>query len=165
MVTQATLSGPAMFVGSVHYTLRSVPITCFSLALASDFFYLQTSNLLWLHFSEWLLLASVVFGTIAILVAFVDFLIRRIRPSWAAVLLSVVVLMTATVSNLVHTADGGTAVYPMGLALSIATVLAIHASLVVSTAASLVACSDSSFDTATQIGRSRAASAVTALAA
>jgi uncharacterized membrane protein len=125
MVTQATLSGPAMFVGSVHYTLRSVPITCFSLALASDFFYLQTSNLLWLHFSEWLLLAGVVFGAIAILVAFIDFLIRRIRPSWGAVLLSVVVLVLATVNNLVHTADGWTAVYPMGLTLSIATVLAM----------------------------------------
>jgi len=125
MVTQATLSGPAMFVGSVHYTLRSVPITCFSLALASDVFYLQTSNLLWLHFSEWLLLAGVVFGAIAILVAFIDFLVRRIRPSWAAVLLSVVVLILATVNNLVHTADGWTAVYPTGLGLSIAIVLAM----------------------------------------
>lgn len=125
MVTQATLSGPAMFVGSVHYTLRSVPITCFSLALASDIFYLQTSNLLWLHFSEWLLLAGVVFGAIAILIAFIDFLVRRIRPSWAAVLLAVVVLILATVNNLVHTADGWTAVYPTGLGLSIATVLAM----------------------------------------
>lgn len=125
MVTQATLSGPAMFVGSVHYTLRSIPITCFSLALASDIFYLQTSNLLWLHFSEWLLLAGVVFGAIAILVAFIDFLVRRIRPSWAAVLLSVVVLILATLNNLVHTADGWTAVYPTGLGLSIATVLAM----------------------------------------
>jgi uncharacterized membrane protein len=125
MVTQATLSGPAMFVGSVHYTLRSVPIICFSLALASDIFYLQTSNLLWLHFSEWLLLAGVVFGAIAILVAFVDFLVRRIRPDWVAVLGSVVVLILATVNNLVHTADGWTAVYPTGLGLSIATVLAM----------------------------------------
>lgn len=125
MVTQDTLSGPAMFVGSVHYTLRSVPITCFSLALASDVFYLQTSNLLWLHFSEWLLLAGVVFGAIAILVAFIDFLVRRIRPSWAAVLLSAIVLILAIVNNLVHTADGWTAVYPTGLALSIATVLAM----------------------------------------
>lgn len=125
MVNQATLSGPEMFVGSVHYTLRSVPITCFSLALASDIFYLQTSNLLWLHFSEWLLLAGVVFGAIAILIAFIDFLIRRIRPSWPAVLLSVVVLVLATFNNLVHTADGWTAVYPTGLVLSIATVLAM----------------------------------------
>lgn len=125
MLNQATLSGPAMFVGSVHYTLRSVPITCFSLALASDTFYLQTSNLLWLHFSEWLLLAGVVFGAIAILVALVDFLIRRIRPSWPTVLLSVVVLVLASINNLVHTADGWTAVYPTGLILSIATVVAM----------------------------------------
>ena len=125
MQNQATLSGPSMLVGSIHYTLRSVPITCLGLTLASDIFYLQTSNLLWLHFSEWLLLAGVLFGAVAILLAFVDFLIRRIRPSWPTVLCSIVVLVLATFNNLVHTADGWTAVYPLGLTLSVATVLAM----------------------------------------
>jgi len=110
---------------AIHYILRAVPLTCFSLALVSDIAYLQTSNLLWLHFSEWLLLVGVVFCGLALHALPIDLLIRRVRPSWWAVLFGVVVLLLAVVNNLVHTADGWTAVMPMGVTLSILTVVAM----------------------------------------
>ncbi|MBJ3785995.1 DUF2231 domain-containing protein [Devosia sediminis] len=110
---------------AIHYILRAVPLTCFSLALGADIIYLQTSNLLWLHFSEWLLLVGVVFTGLALLALPIDLLIRRVRPSWLAVLAGVVVLVLAILNNLVHTADGWTAVMPMGVTLSAATVIAM----------------------------------------
>lgn len=125
METQVSLSPAAMLVEAIHYVFRSVPITCFGMALLTDIFYWQTSNLLWLHFSEWLLLAGAVFAGLALLMLALDYLIRRIRPSWLAVLGGLVVLILAVVNNLVHTADGWTAVVPYGMALSAATVLAM----------------------------------------
>lgn len=110
---------------AIHYILRAVPLTCFSLALVSDIGYLQTSNLLWLHFSEWLLFVGVVFCGLALLALPIDLLIRRVRPSWWAVLLGAIVLLLATWNNLVHTADGWIAVMPMGVTLSAATVVAM----------------------------------------
>ena len=117
------VAAPAMH--PVHSTLTSFPVACFSLTVLTDIAYWQTSNLLWLHFSEWLLLAGLVFGVIALLARAVEYLFRRIRPSWPAVLGGVVVLLLATVNSFVHTADGWTAVVPWGLALSAATVLAM----------------------------------------
>lgn len=110
-------------VYAIHYTLRSVPIACLSLVLISDITYLQTSNLLWLHFSEWLLLAGVVFTGLALLALLIDLLARHVRPSWWAVLAGVGVLILATLNNFIHTADGWTAVMPYGVALSFATVV------------------------------------------
>lgn len=110
---------------AVHYILRAVPLSCFSLALASDIAYLQTSNLLWLHFSEWLLFAGAVFAGLALLALPVDFALRHVRPGWGAVMAGVVVFVLAIVNSLVHTADGWTAVMPWGVGLSAATVVAM----------------------------------------
>lgn len=109
----------------LHGFFRAVPISSFTMALASDIAYAQTSNLLWLHFSEWLLFAGVVFVGFDLLLSLIEWPIRKIRPAWPAVLLGVVVFALAFVNNLVHTADGWTAVVPMGLALSAATVVAM----------------------------------------
>lgn len=109
----------------VHAALLSFPIACFSLTVLTDIAYWQTLNLLWLHFSEWLLFAGLVFGGISALVFLADFAIRRVRPSWLAVSAGVVVLLLATLNSFIHTADGWTAVMPYGLALSVLTVLAM----------------------------------------
>lgn len=115
----------ALAVHAVHTTLNAFPIACFSLTFLTDIAYYRTSNLLWLHFSEWLLFAGLVFGVLALLTRAVDYVSRRTRPAWPAVLGSVIVLVLATVNSLVHTADGWTAVVPYGLTLSAATVLAM----------------------------------------
>lgn len=127
MTYDQTWPNKASGVGSVHTTLLAFPIACFTLTVLTDVAYVRTLNLLWLHFSEWLLLAGLVFGALALLVRLVDFLIRRVRPTWPAVLLGVVVLLLATLNSFIHTADGWTAVMPYGLVVSVSTVLAMIA--------------------------------------
>lgn len=125
MTTHSTRIATIGILDSIHYFVRAVPLTCFGLALATDVLYVQTSNLLWLHFSEWLLLVAVAFAGVALLMLLVDLLVRRVRPSWLAVLFGVVAFVLGLINNFVHTADGWTAVMPFGLTLSVATVVAI----------------------------------------
>ena len=123
MTSYRPLPVAALPVHPVHSFLQSFPVACFSLTLLTDIIYTRTSNLLWLHFSEWLLLAGLVFGVIALLARALDYLVRGFRPSWLAVLGAIVVLVLAAINSFVHTADGWTAVMPYGLVLSVATVL------------------------------------------
>lgn len=111
----------------VSAALLSFPVACFTLTVLTDIAYWQTLNLLWLHFSEWLLFAGLVFGALALVTVVIDFAIYRDRPAWSAVLAGIVVLLLATLNSLVHTADGWTAVMPYGLALSALTVVAMIA--------------------------------------
>ena len=90
--------------------------------------YWATENLLWLHFSEWLLLAGLIAGGIELLVLVIDLLVRRMRPPWLAVLFGVFVMLLATVNSFVHAADGWQAVVPNGLILSLVTLFAMFAS-------------------------------------
>lgn len=103
----------------------SFPVACFFLTVLTDVAYWQTSNLLWLHFSEWLLLAGLVFGCFAFVIAVLVLAIWKDGPSWPALLGGVVVLLAAALNSFIHTADGWTAVVPYGLAASIATVVAM----------------------------------------
>ncbi len=111
----------------IHATLAPFPIVCFTLTLLTDIAYWRTSNLMWQHFSEWLLLAGLVFGVLAGLAGAVDFLfrpeLRASRPAWPHAIGSVIVLVLAFFNSLVHAADGWTGVVPYGLVLSAATVL------------------------------------------
>lgn len=125
MASSYSSSARAGAVDLLHAAFRSFPIACFSLALVSDIAYWRTSNLLWLHFSEWLLFAGLVFGIVAIVAQGVDYLARRIRPAWPAIAGGILVLVLAAINNFVHTADGWTAVMPYGLTLSALTVLAM----------------------------------------
>lgn len=119
------LSDRPLAVEPIHTALLSFPIACFSLTVVTDLAYLQTLNLLWLHFSEWLLLAGLVFGCIDLIVRLVGWLVWRVRPSFLAVGGGIVVMLLATINSLVHTSDGWTAVMPFGLALSVLTLLAM----------------------------------------
>lgn len=125
MTSQASIPAAVIPRQPVHAALMSFPVACFTLTLLTDIAYTQTSNLLWLHFSEWLLFAGLVFGALALLLHAIRYLVRRIRAPWPAVLGGIVVLVLATLNSFVHTADGWTAVVPYGLALSVATVLAM----------------------------------------
>jgi uncharacterized membrane protein len=119
------LTGWASLANAIHQTARSLPIACFGLTLVFDFAYMQTSNLLWLHFSEWLLLAGTLGAAVVVLFGLIDFLVRRVRPTWPTVLAFLVVCVLAIFNNLVHTADGWTAVVPWGITLSALTVLGL----------------------------------------
>jgi len=125
MVTTHPLPAQIPVRHAFHATLRAFPIACFSLTLLTDIAYMQTSELMWLHFSEWLLFVGCVVGALALLSHGIDWLIRRYRPSWLAVLGGIVVLLLATINSFVHTNDGWTAVVPWGLTLSALTIVAM----------------------------------------
>lgn len=109
----------------VFGTVNAFPVACLSLVLLTDLVYIQTSNLMWLHFSEWLLLVGTILAVIALALRAVQHLMRHLRLSWPVGLLKLAVIVIAIVNNLVHTADGWTAVVPWGMTLSIVTVLAM----------------------------------------
>lgn len=105
----------------------SFPVACFFLTVLTDTAYWRTSNLLWLHFSEWLLFAGLVFGCFALVIAMLVLVLWKEGPSWPALLGRVFVLAAAALNSFIHTADGWTAVVPYGLATSIVTVMAMFA--------------------------------------
>lgn len=109
----------------VYRTLTAFPIAAFSLTVLTDLAYWQTANFLWLHFSEWLLLAGLVFGILAALFLVAMALAGRTRMVLTHGVGGIVVLVLAALNSFVHTADGWTAVMPYGLTLSVATVLAM----------------------------------------
>lgn len=114
--------GSPLFAGLVPFA--TVP---FTLTLLSDIAYWQTSNLLWLHGSEWLLLVGAVMGGLALGVGLLEVLFRRsirpLLPGWPSVVLFVAAYAVGIVNNFVHTRDGWTAVVFLGLGLSAATVV------------------------------------------
>lgn len=114
---------PAVHI--IHSALMAFPVACFALTVITDIAYWRTLNLLWLHFSEWLLFAGILFGILAAIARLVDFIARKARPSWLAIGAGIFILLLATLNSFVHTADGITAVVPFGIALSIVTVLAM----------------------------------------
>ena len=118
-------SNPATTVrplSAIYNILVAFPIASFSLTVLTDLAYWQTGNLLWLHFSEWLLFAGLVFGAIAAIVRLIDYLTEPLRPSWLYLAGGLLVLLLAILNSFIHTADGITAVLPYGLAVSVLTV-------------------------------------------
>lgn len=109
----------------VYRSLVAFPIATFTLTVVTDLAYIQTSNLLWLHFSEWLLFAGLVFGVLAAIYLGIICLVRRSRPSRLHALFGLIALILAALNSFIHTADGWTAVMAYGLATSIATVVAM----------------------------------------
>ena len=67
--------------GTLHTFFQAFPFACFTLTVVTDLAYVQTLNLLWLHLSEWLLLAGLVFGGLGLIGRLIDYLVRRVRPS------------------------------------------------------------------------------------
>lgn len=115
--------GPAL---RAHRFLVQFPVAGFSLALATDIAYWRTGNLMWTIFSSWLLLAGIVAaGVAALAYAIAMARLRHDEINWPHVAAGGAVLVLAFLNNLVHARDGWTSVVPLGLTLSIATVLAM----------------------------------------
>lgn len=126
-MTYSSAGGRAQVVWMpMHLVFTPFPAVCFFLTLLTDIAYWQTSNLIWQHFSSWLLLAGLVFGGLAIVAAIVDLLLgTRFSPyerAWLYLIGNLLVLALAFINSLVHAGDGWTAVVPTGLVLSAATV-------------------------------------------
>jgi uncharacterized membrane protein len=111
----------------IHPMLVPVPIVCFIGTLITDITYWRTADIMWADFSAWLLTIGLLVSILVVLAGLVDFLgdrrIRGLRPAWIHVVGNVVALILAIINGFVHTRDGYTSVVPMGLILSVLTVL------------------------------------------
>jgi uncharacterized membrane protein len=111
----------------IHVMLVPIPITCFVGAFITDIVYWLTAEMMWANFSAWLLLVGLIFGVLAAIAGLIDFLgNRRIRtqsPAWPHMLGNIVVLVLAFFNVLIHTRDAWTSVVPVGIILSLITVL------------------------------------------
>ncbi len=121
-MTHFTMPATHPLTYALYRFFASFPIACFTLTVFSDVAYWKTMNLLWLHFSEWLLLAGLVFGAIALLLAFIAVLFRWDGPTWTDLIGQLIAYCLAVLNSFIHTADGWTAVIPYGLMVSMATV-------------------------------------------
>jgi uncharacterized membrane protein len=107
--------------------LVSVPIVCFIGALLTDITYAVSAEMMWADFSAWLLTIGFIIGVLAAIAGLTDFLgspgIRALGPAWLHLVGNLIVLVLAFFNVLIHTRDAWTSVMPVGLVLSIVTVL------------------------------------------
>lgn len=104
-------------------TLGTFAAAFFTFALVCDWAYVQTLVLMWRDFAAWLLLAGLVCGGIAVILWLIGLAVYRQSPAWGRVLLSTVILAVALVNSLVHAGDGWSAIMPLGIGLSLVTVV------------------------------------------
>ena len=111
----------------IHAMLVPIPIVCFVGALVTDIAYAVTAEMMYADFSAWFLLVGFIFGVLAAIAGLIDFLsnrqIRALAPAWPHMIGNLAVLILAFFNNLIHTRDAWTSVVPVGLILSIITVL------------------------------------------
>ena len=109
--------------------LVPVPIVCFIGALVTDIMYFATEEMMWANFSAWLLIIGLIFGVLAAIAGLTDFLGNRMirtqarSVAWPHLIGNAIVLVLAFFNVLIHTRDAWTSVVPVGLVLSIITVL------------------------------------------
>jgi uncharacterized membrane protein len=125
--------GGAATTAAIYLLLFPIPIVCLVGAVLTDVAYSAGAQLMWLHFSQWLLAAGLAFGALAAIALVVGFaLSRAIRTGpvgWTHLVLFFAALIVGLLDALVHTADGWTAVVPTGMALSIVGALLALASV------------------------------------
>lgn len=113
----------------IYLMLDHFPIACFTLTLLSDIIYWRSANLLWHGFSEWLLLAGLLFGGLELLALLIDLVFgRALRATgygWPFAFGLLIVLALATLNSFIHAADGWVGVVPWGLTLSVVTFVAM----------------------------------------
>jgi len=111
----------------VHPMLVPFPIVCFIGAFVTDVAYWLTAEMMWADFSAWLLAVGLIVGVLAGIAGLVDFLgnprIRAQSPAWLHMLGNLLVLVLAFFNTLVHSRDAWTSVVPLGITLSLVTVL------------------------------------------
>lgn len=79
--------------------LAAFPIACFTCALFTDLAYVQTANIMWVDFSDWLLAVGMAGGVVAVVAGLLSLIINRRRThrlNWSVALGSLVVLVIAS---------------------------------------------------------------------
>ncbi|MBB3287063.1 putative membrane protein [Rhizobium sp. BK347] len=112
-----------------HTLLVPIPMVCFAGALATDLAYWKSAEMMWADTSAWLLAVGLLFGLVAIVAAAVDAFAGRLSSMqgrlWPYVICNALILVLSFFNALIHSRDAWTSVVPMGLILSIVTVVFI----------------------------------------
>jgi uncharacterized membrane protein len=99
--------------------------------LATDVAYQQTAEIQWSNFSAWLIATGMVFGVLSLLLQLFSLFslepTAHIARNWVQTGLVFVALVVALANNFIHARDGWISVVPVGLTLSIITVLLLIA--------------------------------------
>ena len=118
------------FISGLHLFLGGFPTAFFSLALVTDYVYLQSAELLWQYFSIWLITAALIMGGLAVLAGIVDWATGGARGhqgfGWHFGL-TILALIVGLLNAFVHSRDGWVAVVPQGILLSLLTVILLYA--------------------------------------
>ena len=113
----------------VHRFLGGFPTAFFTLALVTDYAYMQSGTLQYQYFSTWLIVAALVTGGFAVLAGIVDWITGpkgRRGFGWHFGL-TILALLLGLLNAFVHSRDGWVAVVPQGILLSLATVIVLYA--------------------------------------
>ncbi len=124
-------SGTSLYLST---TLLWVPLVCFVGALLADIAYVDNPDIQWSNFSAWLLAFGIMFLGVGIIVSILRYLVtirRRRRPKSWLFLLVLAAAIAGLFDNFIHSHDGWTSVWPVGLTLSALTVLLLLLALVV----------------------------------
>ena len=115
----------------LHVLLGQFPTVCFVLTLLSDAVYARTAQMQWANMSAWLLLIGLVVAIFVVLAGIFDFATRRgdydAGAGWVHAAGNAVALVLAILNAFVHSRDAYTSVVPLGLTLSVLTVLVMVA--------------------------------------
>ena len=118
-------------LSGLYRFLGSFPTAFFTLALITDWQYMQTAYLMWQYFSIWLITAALVVGGLEVLVGIGEWAtggVRRRNGFGWHFGLTVLALLVGLLNAFVHSRDGWTAVVPEGIVLSLVVVILIYAS-------------------------------------
>ena len=113
----------------LHRFLGGFPTAFFTLALVTDYAYMQSGTLQYQYFSTWLIVAALVTGGFAVLAGIADWITGpkgRRGFGWHFGL-TIVALLLGVLNAFVHSRDGWVAVVPQGILLSLATVVLLYA--------------------------------------
>jgi len=125
-------SGASFLLTSI---LFAVPLVCFVGALLTDVTYVRDPDYQWTNFSAWLLAYGILFLGVSIIVSALRYLITmrttRRPVSWLAGFVLLAAFVIGLFDNFIHTHDGWTSVWPLGLALTALTVLLLVLAMVI----------------------------------
>jgi len=113
----------------LHTLLAPLTFACFLGTLFTDIVYAVSADMQWANFSAWLLTVGLIVSVAVVIAGLADLIgVRRRRTSgaaWIHGLGDAIALALAVVNMLVHTRDAYTSVVPLGLILSLLTVLVL----------------------------------------
>lgn len=132
MARSAARSAAPCFDAVLFPALMSFPVAAFTGALITDIVYALTARFTWTTFSIWLLTAGLIVAGIAIVVGLIDAFGRGRWPTRTLRIGYAIGLVLALINAFVHSRDAYTTVVPGGLALSVATVVVMLATVLLS---------------------------------